>query len=288
MNELPSLYVSNLPKESFFDLDFYKFFTSKGFKVKNAKIVIDSKTNKSRGYGYLQFVQKEEAERCLREMNNATLNGLALRIINSTAEPKYNENANLLVKNIDKDATQQEIFDLFKPFGPIVSAKLETYPNSKESRGFAYIQYEEEANADAALNATNNVEFKGKKLEVSKHNKKDKKKPENPVVPAQIKRNNLFVKNLPEGTDDAKLKGLFAEFGAIESAQVQRGADGLAKDYGYVCFKEPAHAEAAIKAMDKKVLSDGKFLIVNFHISKKEGELTQGGRTIDPRTQGLA
>jgi RNA recognition motif-containing protein len=53
MNELPSLYVSNLPKENFLDLDFYKFFTSKGFKVKNAKIVIDTKTNKSRGYGYL-------------------------------------------------------------------------------------------------------------------------------------------------------------------------------------------------------------------------------------------
>jgi RNA recognition motif-containing protein len=40
--------------------------------------------------------------------------------------------------------------------------------------------------------------------------------------------------------------------------------------------------------MDKKVLSDGKFLIVNYHISKKEGELSQGGRTIDLRTQGLA
>lgn len=56
MNELPSLYISNLPKENFFDLDFYKFFTNKGYKVKNAKVVIDSKTNKSRGYGYLQFV----------------------------------------------------------------------------------------------------------------------------------------------------------------------------------------------------------------------------------------
>jgi RNA recognition motif-containing protein len=56
MNEFPSLYVSNLPKQNFLDLDFYKFFTSKGYKVKNAKVVIDTKTNKSRGYGYLQFV----------------------------------------------------------------------------------------------------------------------------------------------------------------------------------------------------------------------------------------
>jgi polyadenylate-binding protein len=153
-------------------------------------------------------------------MNNARINGQAIRIVHSTAEPKYNENANLLIKNIDKDVTQQEIFNLFKPYGYIVSAKLETYPDSKESRGFAYIQYEDEAHAEAALNAINNYELKGKKLEVSKHNKKDKKKPENAVAPVAAKKNNLFVKNLPDGTDDAKLKDLFAEFGSIESAHV--------------------------------------------------------------------
>jgi RNA recognition motif-containing protein len=93
---------------------------------------------------------------------------------------------------------------------------------------------------------------------------------------------------LPPGTDDAKLKALFAEFGAIESAQMHKDTEGTTKDYGYVCFKDSAHADAALKAMDKKVLPDGKFLIVNYHVSKKEGELNQGGRTIDPRTQGLA
>lgn len=107
MNELPSLHVSNLPKENFLDLDFYKFFNSKGYKVKNAKIVIDTKTNKSRGYGYLQFVDQSEADRCLNEMNNQTLMGLALRIVKSETDPKqkYNKEANLLVKNIDKDVT---------------------------------------------------------------------------------------------------------------------------------------------------------------------------------------
>lgn len=56
MNELPSLYISNLPKEGFLDLDFYKYFSNRDFNVKSAKIVLDSRTSKSRGYGYLQFV----------------------------------------------------------------------------------------------------------------------------------------------------------------------------------------------------------------------------------------
>jgi RNA recognition motif-containing protein len=53
---------------------------------------------------------------------------------------------------------------------------------------------DDEAHAEAALNAINNYELKGKKLEVSKHNKKDKKKPENAVAPVAAKKNNLFVK----------------------------------------------------------------------------------------------
>lgn len=79
-------------------MDFFKFFTSRGYKVKNAKVVLD-KPGRTRGYGYLQFVDKNEAERCLREMNNQLLNGLALCITMSSATPKdnFNEDANILV-----------------------------------------------------------------------------------------------------------------------------------------------------------------------------------------------
>ena len=52
-NKFPSLYVSNLPLENFFDLDFYKLFQSKGYKIMNAKVVLHKKSGKPRGYGYL-------------------------------------------------------------------------------------------------------------------------------------------------------------------------------------------------------------------------------------------
>ncbi len=74
-NKFPSLYVSNLPKENFFDLDFFKLFTSQGFRLKSAKVVLHKRTCKPLGYGYLQFNSKEEADRCLQAMNNYVLNG---------------------------------------------------------------------------------------------------------------------------------------------------------------------------------------------------------------------
>ena len=60
--------------------------------------------------------------------------------MHSFSKLDVDEKANLLVKNIEKDVTQQELFELFKPFGHIVSCKLETYPDGK-SRGYAYIQF---------------------------------------------------------------------------------------------------------------------------------------------------
>jgi RNA recognition motif-containing protein len=65
----PSLYVGNLPKEGFYDLDFYKVFTAKGYKMKAAKVVLD-KAYKLKGYGYLTFFNQNEADKCQKEMNN--------------------------------------------------------------------------------------------------------------------------------------------------------------------------------------------------------------------------
>jgi RNA recognition motif-containing protein len=44
---------------------------------------------------------------------------------------------------------------------------LETYPNSKESRGYAYVQFERPEEAKSAIDALNGQEYKGKKLEVA-------------------------------------------------------------------------------------------------------------------------
>lgn len=80
---------------------------------------------------------------------------------------------------------------------------------------------------------------------------------------------------------------MFAEFGEIESLTVQRDMSGKLKDYGYVAFKNIEHAQAAIAAMNRKALGEDRFLIVNFHVSKKENEGVQGPRGFDPITQNL-
>ena len=93
---------------------------------------------------------------------------------NKESFKNLNEKANILVKNIDKDVKQGDLFSLFSEFGAIQSCKLESYPDGS-SRGFAYIQFEKEEDATNAKTKMNGHEINGKKLEVNIFEKKDKR-----------------------------------------------------------------------------------------------------------------
>jgi RNA recognition motif-containing protein len=68
------LFVGNLSQTTF-DGDLFKHFSSKGYKIKNARVMLDNSTQKPRGFGYLNFHTKEEAQRCLDEQPTSILDG---------------------------------------------------------------------------------------------------------------------------------------------------------------------------------------------------------------------
>ena len=81
---------------------------------------------------------------------------------------------------------------------------------------------------------------------------------------------------------------MFAEYGEITSAQVQRDKSTQElKESGFVCFKNPDDAERALNAMNKTRLPDGSFLLVSQHISKRENELIHNSKQPAPIQQNL-
>jgi len=83
------------------------------------------------------------------------------------------------------------------------------------------------------------------------------------------------VQGLPKGTDEAKLKDLFKEFGEISSALVQHSeSDDTMANNGFVCFTNAKDANTAIDAMHKKRLDSGAFLLVCPHVAKRENDMS--------------
>lgn len=173
-----------------------------------------------------------------------------------------------MVKSVDANVTQQQFSAAFGAYGTIRSCKLAVYPDGK-SREFGYIQFETEEMANAAIAQSGVLEFNGKKVEIVLHCRREER--------AEQERNflNLFVQGLPEGTDDDKLREMFAEHGEIQSTHVQKGTDSeTLTNKGFVSFKQPESAKAALDAMHQKQMPDGSYLLVSRHISRRENEVS--------------
>ena len=73
----------------------------------------------------------------------------------------------------------------------------------------------------------------------------------------------LYVGNLSYSVTSATLEQMFAEFGAVRSAEVIQDRDtGRSKGFGFVEMSDDAAANAAISALHEKE-HEGRPLIVN-------------------------
>lgn len=133
------LHIGNL-ESSIRDNDLHKFFQSKGYNIKLARVILNQQDLSSHCSGFLTFYTKEDAMRCMQEMNNFVFKGKPM-ILNKKKGSEFNTKANIFIKNLHKDLTQNELFDLFKGFGNICSVKLEKHANGK-SKGFGFVQFE--------------------------------------------------------------------------------------------------------------------------------------------------
>jgi hypothetical protein len=86
---------------------------------------------------------------------------------------------------------------------------------------------------------------------------------------------NLYVRNLDETVDDDRLRKEFEPFGAIQSARVAKDTDGHTRGFGFVCFKEHAHAQAAVRGLTIHALAVEMQLPV-FDGQEPGGRLEQG------------
>jgi len=87
----------------------------------------------------------------------------------------------------------------------------------------------------------------------------------------------LYVGNLTYGVNDADLQQMFAQHGAVQSAQVIMDREtGRSKGFGFVEMGNDQEAQAAITALNGKEF-DGRSLTVNEARPRAEGGGGRGG-----------
>jgi len=71
------------------------------------------------------------------------------------------------VGNLPWNFNNNQLLDIFKPHGKVVSAKVVTDRESGKSRGFGFVEMENDIDVNAAIRALNGSELNGRKLIVA-------------------------------------------------------------------------------------------------------------------------
>ena len=74
---------------------------------------------------------------------------------------------NIFVGNLDFNATEEAVRSLFERYGAVNSARIMTDRDTGRSRGFAFVEMENESEADQAIQALNGYTMDGRALNVN-------------------------------------------------------------------------------------------------------------------------
>ncbi|XP_062091901.1 polyadenylate-binding protein RBP47-like [Humulus lupulus] len=156
-------------------------FSSRFSSVKAAKVVIDSNTGRSKGYGFVRFSDENERTRAIAEMNGVYCSSRPMRI--GVATPKkssgyqqqYNSqalvlagghgsngvvsqspqsdsesnNTTIFVGGLDADVSDEDLRQPFTQFGEIVSVKIPI------GKACGFVQFANRKSAESAIQTLN-------------------------------------------------------------------------------------------------------------------------------------
>ena len=72
----------------------------------------------------------------------------------------------IYVGNLNYSTSERELEDLFSQYGNVASTSIIVDRMTDRSKGFGFVEMEDEQAAEAAISALNNYEFGGRNLKV--------------------------------------------------------------------------------------------------------------------------
>jgi len=264
-----SLYIGDLENDVT-EAQLFELFSAVSF-VKSVKICLQKQTKKPLGYGYINFYQREEAEKALKELNFTKINDRKCRLmfkdpvasqINSREDVAK---CNLVVKNLDKDVDSKYLHDTFSLLGKIISCKVGT-DDENESLGYGFVHFANEEDAEKAIKTLNGITLLSKPIKIEKYHTSDEL--------LQIRENtytNIYVKNYPRHHTVADIRQQLSQYGEIKSLRAPKHMDGLLLGFFYCDFKTHESAVKAVHALNGKPLDNKAGAIVAMrHLSVNE------------------
>ena len=243
-----TLYIGNL-QHHVTDMELYNYFRPYG-NVMSCRIMKDIYSGESRGFAFISYQNKEEAQKAKDALNYQKINGWEIRISFKKSPSDFDPKANIFIKNLDREVSTKQIDELCQQFGTIMCCCVRTDDNG-QSLGYAYVQYENEEDAKRAVEALNGTTKWGNEIKAEI------------FVPSKkrtMAKKNLYLKNFPAEWNKEKvekfIKDEFEALGAVSCSGVYENKldEEKIRYYAFVAYEEESHAKDAIDNFHEKKL----------------------------------
>ncbi|XP_046713246.1 RNA-binding motif, single-stranded-interacting protein 1 isoform X2 [Silurus meridionalis] len=140
-----NLYIRGLPPSTT-DHDLVKLCQPYG-KIVSTKAILDKTTNKCKGYGFVDFDSPVSAQKAVAALKS---NGVQAQM----AKQQEQDPTNLYLSNLPVSMDEQELENLLKPFGQVISTRILRDAHGM-SRGVGFARMESTEKCDAVISHFN-------------------------------------------------------------------------------------------------------------------------------------
>lgn len=210
-------------------------------EIHEVRVMRNRDTGESKGFAFVVFKTKDEAQKTIEELHNKEYKGKTLRC--SLSETKYR----LFIGNVPKSWSDDDFRKVIDGTGPGAELieLIKDPQNPARNRGFAFVEYYNNACADYSRRKMVSTNFKLEGNSPTVTWADPKITPDHSSAAAQVKA--LYVKNIPENTPTEQLKELFQRHGEVTRVVMPPAKVGGKRDFGFVHYAERSSALKAVK-----------------------------------------
>ncbi|KAJ6798116.1 RNA-binding protein 39-like [Iris pallida] len=159
--------------------DVYEFFSKAG-KVRDVRLIMDRNSRRSKGVGYIEFYDAMSVPMAIA-LSGHQLLGQPVMVKPSEAEKNLVQstatggsgalgagaNRKIYVGNLHFNITEDQLRQVFEPFGPVELVQLPLDQETGQCKGYGFVQFAQVEHAKAAQSLNGKLDIAGRVIKVS-------------------------------------------------------------------------------------------------------------------------
>jgi ELAV like protein 2/3/4 len=115
----------------------------------------------SLGYGFVNYKRTQDAEQAVNVLNGLRLQNKTIKVSFARPSSESIKGANLYISGLPKTMCQDDLEEIFRPFGEIITSRVLTQEGNDKLKGIGFIRFDQRKEAERAISSLNGTTPKG-------------------------------------------------------------------------------------------------------------------------------